>query len=246
MDVLPEYDPYKYNSFPVNAASQIRSLTLELQRALDSEGTEGRLGSMPRVLAFQSLIDATVTAEEVVSGLLKRLPAGGHELVLFDINRSEALQDLIAPPLVADLERIRVAPALPFRLTLIANLSPESNEVIAYTREAGTRETGRTELGLRWPRGVLSLGHVALPFPEDDPVYGLEPRRGTAPWYPLGALTVRGEAGTLVVSLGNLARLRSNPFFAVIRDRIVGAIAADRQTGAPDTPAGTPQEGTRP
>jgi hypothetical protein len=57
---------------------------------------------------------------------------------------------------------------------------------------------------------------------------------------------VRGEAGTLVVSLGNLARLRSNPFFAVIRDRIVGAIAADRQTGAPDTPAGTPQEGTRP
>lgn len=240
MDVLPEYDPYKYNSFPVNAASQIHSLTLELQRALGAEGEEGHLAAMPRVIAFQSLVDATVTTEEVVSGLLKRLPAGGHELVLFDINRSEALQDLISPPLVADLERVRDAPALPFRLTLIANRSPESSEVIAYSREAGTRDTAQTELGLRWPRGVLSLGHVALPFPEDDPVYGLEPRRGTAPWYPLGALTVRGEAGTLVVSLGNLARLRSNPFFSVIRDRVVEAIEADRQTGAPDAPTGAP------
>jgi len=245
MNVLPEYDPYKYNSFPVNAASQIHSLTLELQRTLDSQGAEGRLGAMPRVLAFQSLVDATVTTAEVVSGLLKRLPARGHELVLFDINRSEALQDLIAPPLVEDLEKVRAAPALPFRLTLIANRSPESNEVIAYTREAGTRETGQTELGLRWPRGVLSLGHVALPFPEDDPVYGLEPRPGAAPWYPLGALTVRGEAGTLVVSLGNLARLRSNPFFQVIRDRIAEVVEADQKAAVSNPRTAAPKEEPR-
>ncbi|RPI61045.1 MAG: alpha/beta fold hydrolase, partial [Lysobacterales bacterium] len=35
MDVLPEYDPYKYNSFPVNAANQIHTLTGVLRDALD-------------------------------------------------------------------------------------------------------------------------------------------------------------------------------------------------------------------
>jgi alpha-beta hydrolase superfamily lysophospholipase len=228
LDVDAEYDPYKYNSFPVNAAQQIHDLTVELRRALDAKQQPGRLDDMPRVLAFQSLVDATITAHEVVGGLLSRLPSRGHELVVFDINRSAALRDLIDPSRVNDLEAIRAAPALPFRLTLVANRDPSSPDVAEYTREAGSRETTKTDLPLRWPRGVLSLGHVALPFPDDDPVYGLAPDVYGPAQYPLGALTVRGEAGTLVVSLADLARLRSNPFFAVIRDRIVAAIEADR------------------
>jgi alpha-beta hydrolase superfamily lysophospholipase len=228
IDVAPEYDPYKYNSFPVNAGQQIHALTVELRRTLDAGGAAGRLSAMPRVLAFQSLVDATITAHEVVDGLLRRLPVGGHELVVFDVNRSEALRDLIEPSLVDDLERIRAAPALPFRLTLVANRDPALALIATYTREAGTRETTRTDLPLSWPRGVLSVGHVALPFPEDDPVYGLAPKTDGGPEYPLGALTMRGEAGTLVVPLANLARLRSNPFFAVIHDRIVASVVADR------------------
>jgi alpha-beta hydrolase superfamily lysophospholipase len=228
IDVAPEYDPYKYNSFPVNAGHQIHELTGELHDALDAAAAAGHLAAMPRVLAFQSLVDATITAHEVVSGLLMRLPAGGHELVVFDINRGEALHDLIEPSLVDDLERIRAAPALPFRLTLVSNRDPATMEVAAFTREAGTRETTRADLPLPWPRGVLSVGHVALPFPDDDPVYGLAPKNDGGPEFPLGALTVRGEAGTLVVPLGNLARLRSNPFFSVIRDRIVASVEADR------------------
>ena len=31
LDVFPEYDPYKYNSFPVNAANQIYSVTRTLR-----------------------------------------------------------------------------------------------------------------------------------------------------------------------------------------------------------------------
>ena len=228
IDVLPEYDPYKYNSFPVNAAQQIHELTGELSRALDDNDEAGRLSGMPRVLAFQSLVDATITAHEIIDGLLLRLATSGNELVVFDINRNESLQSLIEPSRVAEFERLRASPARPFRLTLITNRDPDSQEVAAFTREAGTREVTETDLGLRWPRGVLSLGHVALPFLEDDPVYGLTPKRDGPLDYPLGALTVRGEGGTLVVPLGNLARLRSNPFFSVIRDRIVAAIEADR------------------
>jgi alpha-beta hydrolase superfamily lysophospholipase len=228
IDVVPEYDPYKYNSFPVNAGRQIQALTGELHRALDVNASSGRLTAMPHVLAFQSLVDATITAHEVIDGLLLRVPAQGNELVVFDINRSEALQDLIEPARVEELEHLRAAPILPFRLTLIANRDAASQEVAAFTREAGTRDVTRTDLPLRWPKGVLSLGHVALPFTVDDPVYGLEPSRDGRPDFPLGSLTVRGEAGTLVVALGDLARLRSNPFFAVIRDRIVAVIDADR------------------
>jgi hypothetical protein len=183
---------------------------------------------MPRILAFQSLVDATITAREVIDGLLDRLPAPGNELVVFDINRSEALKDLIEPSRVAEFEQLRAAPARSFRLTLITNRDPDSQEVAAFTREAGTRDTTETDLTLRWPKGVLSLGHVALPFRVDDPVYGLTPRGDGGLAHPLGSLTVRGEAGTLVVPLDNLARLRSNPFFSVIQDRIVAAIEADR------------------
>lgn len=47
------------------------------------------LAQMPQITVFQSVIDATVSAAEVVRGLLVRLPARGHELVAFDVNRSE-------------------------------------------------------------------------------------------------------------------------------------------------------------
>jgi hypothetical protein len=80
-----------------------------------------------------------------------------------------------------------------------------------------------TDLPLNWPAGVLSLGHVALPFPIDDPVYGLTPAPAV-PKFELGALRARGEAGAMVVSLDTLARLRSNPFFDVIREKIKASI----------------------
>ena len=231
LDVLPEYDPYKYNSFPVNAASQIHRLTQELQSALQKAQDGGRLHRMPRLLAFQSLVDDTITAAQVVHGLFARLPAGKHELVVFDVNRLDRYDGLIAPGPRAALEKIRNAPALPFRLTLIANRAADTRSVVAYSRAAGTREVQVDDLQLEWPVGVLSLSHVALPFAPDDPVYGLAPATGGPDAYPIGAFPARGEAGALTVPLASLARLRSNPFFAVIEAK-VGA----RATSAADSP----------
>jgi alpha-beta hydrolase superfamily lysophospholipase len=221
IDVLPEYDPYKYNSFPVNAANQIYKLTRVLASAIHEAGDEGRLSRMPRLLVFQSIVDATVTAREVVAGLLALLPPGGHELVVFDVNRRERLQGLIAPGPMEDLETLKAATDLPFRLTLIGNRAEGSVEIAAYTREAGAREVTVENLPLSWPPGVISLGHVALPIPPDDPVYGLAPTTGAQPEYHLGVAAPRGESGALLVPLGNFTRLRSNPFFEVIREKIV-------------------------
>ena len=230
MDVLPEYDPYKYNSFPVNAANQIYRLTHVVQDTLTAVAA-AHLEAMPRVHIYQSIVDSTVTANEVVHGLLARLPARGHELVVFDVNRNARMEGLIAPGPLADLERLRAAVALPFRVTVVTNHHPDTPVIATYTRNAGTLEVTTQDLPYEWPAGVFSVGHVALPFPVDDPVYGLTPPPDAQPTFNLGAIAPKGESGALVVGLGTFARLRSNPFFDVIRANVVATL---------DPPAATP------
>jgi alpha-beta hydrolase superfamily lysophospholipase len=225
LDVLPEYDPFKYNSFPVNAANQVWRLTRELEARLRAAQQAGGLDRMPPVTAFQSLVDSTVQAADVGRRLFMRLPARGHELVVFDVNRRESLAGLIAPGPRHAFDRLAAAPALPFRLAIVGSRSPASAEVVERVREAGRRETATVDLGLQWPAGVLSLGHIAIPMPHDDPLYGLAP--AGPPEFTLGGPAPRGEAGALSVPLGSLARVRSNPFFAVIVGRIDEAVRHD-------------------
>lgn len=225
LDVYPEYDPYKYNSFPVNAANQIYRVTRQLEKELDAAGAAGTLQSMPQVTMFQSLVDSTVTPEEVVRGLLSKLPGPGNELVVFDVNRFEQVAMLAAPGPLANLERLRLAESLPFTLTIIGNRGPDSRLLAAYVRRAGEREFETEDLPFEWPAGVFSLGHVALPFPPDDPVYGIEALPGaTRDSFNIGALMPRGENGALVVPLGQFSRLRSNPFFDVIRSKLLATL----------------------
>ena len=86
LDVLPEYNPFKYNSFPANAAFQTASLTRAVQTDLARVTASGRLDAIPPILTFQSIVDATVSTPAVVHALYDRLPANGSELVLFDVN----------------------------------------------------------------------------------------------------------------------------------------------------------------
>src|SRR5207245_8757394 len=142
---------------------QIYTLTQVLQRTLDAERETGRLAQMPRVIAFQSIVDSTITAAQVVRGLLGRLPPKGHELVVFDINRNENLEGWIAPGPLEDLARLRAATDLPFRLTLVANRARDTRAVAAYTRAAGEREVVVENLPYQWPAGVVTVGQGALP-----------------------------------------------------------------------------------
>jgi len=228
LDVLPEYDAYKYNSFPVNAANQIFRLTRELDVALVKANERGMLDRMPTITAFQSLVDATIVAADLGTRLFKRLPSPRHELVVFDVNRQEALSSLIAPYPKRAFDEMAAVPALPFRLTVVGNRSADSAEVVEWTREPGSRDAVPKARGLSWPDNVFSLGHLAIPMPIDDPMYGLMPRKaadGLA--IPLGRGAPSGESGALVISLGQFARVRSNPFFPVIVDRIDAAVKVD-------------------
>jgi len=85
LDVLPEYNPFKYNSFPANAAFQTASLTRAVQADL-ARVTSVRPVAIPPILTFQSIVDATVSTPAVVHTLYDQLPTNGSELVLFDVN----------------------------------------------------------------------------------------------------------------------------------------------------------------
>ena len=78
-----------------------------------------------------------------------------------------------------------------------------------------------------WPDDVYSLTHVALPFPLDDEVYGLE-SGGIDSGYPnLGKLQIRGETGALILPPALLQWLRSNPFYGYIEERLQAEIKED-------------------
>lgn len=227
LSVLPEFNPFKYNSFPVNAARQAYRLTAAVQSQMQMLGREGRLAGMPPILTFQSAMDFTVSASAVVTGLYARLPANGSELVLFDLNRNTKFGPLLRTVFAAATERILPDPPRAWRLTLIAN-TPDDADVKERVTEAGETNERIRSLGIVYPRDVYSLSHVALPFPATDGIYGSSPDPGDDFGVNLGAMAARGEVGVLIISLDSLARITWNPFFPYMMQRIEERITPAR------------------
>ncbi len=226
LDVQPEFDPYKFNSFPKNAGAQMWELTQALQASLAELHADGRMGRFPPVLAFQSVVDATIIARDLVTHLFERLPRNGSELIAFDVNHVLFLDDFFKQDPRAGLERFFHGAPLDYRFTVVTNASEALHEVVALTRDPGSQGDQRVALGLAWPPGVYSLSHVAIPFPPDDPVYGSEGRPGGG--LMLGALAPRGEKDVLAIPASQLLRLRFNPFHRAMVDRLDATLAAGR------------------
>jgi len=218
-EVLPEFDPYKYNSFAVNAGDQAHRLTGEIQRLIGQAEKEGRLAKVPPILAFQSVVDATVQARALVDGLLNRLPSGDHELVLFDINRLAGIVPLLDSATRDGIAALIGAPRTTYRSTLISNRDPTSPMVTASVELPGNPEKRVVPLGLAWPDKIYSLSHVALPFAPDDPLYGGS-AAGESPGIQLGNTVLRGERGVLQADPAILLRMRWNPFYDYMVQRI--------------------------
>ena len=218
--ILPEYDPFKYNSFAVNAGNQVYRITNEIQSRIKAIGASGKLNRFPPILAFQSVVDATVSTKAVVDELFKKLPVNKNELVLFDINRvSEVEQVLIKDP-KSGIEAMFHDANLPFTLSLVTNASEKSYDIVVRQKQPGNSKISAISLGLKWPRGLYSLSHVALPFPINDPLYGkLKPDDSTV--IHLGNTDLRGERGVLQIPADDLLRLRWNPFYPYMEKRIL-------------------------
>lgn len=221
-EVKPEYDPCKYSSFPKRAGAEVYRLTRRIWSLTEAASADQR-ATLPPILAFQSIADDTVVAGGIAS-LLRRLDRARDELVLFDLNHSPELEGLVAD----SSERAFPGPVLGedgppgFRVTLVSNRQTGGDGVEALDWPGSGRAAGnmtaarRRPLAERWPTGVFSLSHLALPVAPGDPLYGARSE--------LGAAVPRGERGVLAQPLADLLRLRWNPFFDYLALRVTESL----------------------
>ncbi|QYJ95214.1 alpha/beta hydrolase [Shewanella spartinae] len=250
--IQTEYDPFKYNSFAVNAGDVVYQLAERNQQLMQAMPQE-QLAELADILTFQSVADATVSTPAVVSNLYGRLPSKQHQLVLFDINRQPlSLALVVSDPLTALLPSLSLdAPR--FDLTLVQNRQavpernqerePSQNELLKSLDEAEANRyrpgqvVVHQPLGLSWPAGIYSLSHVALPYPASDNLYGTAFVKGSHR-VQIGAAATRGERGVLGVSAAEVLRQKWNPFFPYLLARVDSFIQV--RQGANATPSNEP------
>lgn len=74
-----EFDPFKFNSFPIRAAAEIHDLTSEIEERL--EWLEGESGvHLPPLLTLQSVVDATVPPVASLQRLYGRVHRSGERV----------------------------------------------------------------------------------------------------------------------------------------------------------------------
>ncbi len=123
---------------------------------------------------------------------------------------------------------------------MIANADNGVKDTVARTIAPGQTTEEIVPLGIDYPLQIFSLSHVAIPFPMDDALYGLEPNPDEDFGANLGAIAARGERGALIVNLDSLFRIASNPFFPYVLAQIEEGIADPAPTiGAQDAGADT-------
>jgi alpha-beta hydrolase superfamily lysophospholipase len=221
--VVPEFDPFKYQSFPKNAAWQVRRITRQLDRKVARLFEAGRTADFPSVFTAMSVVDATVSVQSVVELLYRRLREPRHELLLVDINHHHRAEGYMEPGIERRLDELFAAGRIAYQRRILSNYytgSPQVEEVVSRPGAVPSRQP----LGLAWPEQLFSLSHVALTFTPEDPVYGSE-------FHPenisLGALALRGEIGILQIRDNQIMRLRYNPFYSYLDGRIKALVRAD-------------------
>ena len=108
---------------------------------------------------------------------------------------------------------------------MIANADNGVKDTVARTIAPGQTTEEIVPLGIGYPLQIFSLSHVAIPFPMDDALYGLEPNPDEDFGANLGAIAARGERGALIANLDSLFRIASNPFFPYVLAQIEEGIA---------------------
>jgi alpha-beta hydrolase superfamily lysophospholipase len=222
-----EIDPFKYQSFTKNAGAQVALLVDAVVASLGRVRAAGSAKSLPPFMSFQSAVDQTVIAADLVDRLYGAVDNPASELVLFDLNRLADLEAFLTFSPKALIDAFQRNPDRGYRFTVVTNAANDVAEVAELTSPAHSQQVTRRLLDLAWPKDVFSLSHVALPFPRDDPVYGDAATGPGGRLITLGTLQMRGEKNVLAVSAGDQLRLRSNPFHAYQIERIRAAIAAD-------------------
>lgn len=116
-------------------------------------------------------------------------------------------------------------------LTKLTNRESSTSLIAAHTREPGGAAMVETPLDRAWPEGVFSLGHVAVPFPVDDPLYGSSPSVPPAFGLHIGSLHPVGEKRVLKIPPAQLIRIRHNPLHSIWKTGCDGLLTLNLEAG---------------
>ncbi|WP_373031569.1 alpha/beta hydrolase [Sulfurovum sp.] len=215
--INPEFDPFKYASFAVNAGDQVYRVCNEVQKNLDKYLSNSKPKKpFPPVLSFASIIDSTVTVSDTVHKFYERLPKGDHSLVLFDMNHKFNSYHLVKKNISTSIQKLRDTPSNPrYRFDLISDMNSTDGHLMQITNKKI-----RKKLDLAWPRDIYSLSHLAMPISNHDPLYG-DRDAPKSPGIELGYLAMYGETSVLQTSAGSFLRQRWNPFHAYTKQRVL-------------------------
>ncbi|MBT8444285.1 MAG: alpha/beta fold hydrolase [Gammaproteobacteria bacterium] len=217
-----EYDPFKYGSFAVNAGDVVYRLTQRIRTGIKRARANDSLDRLAPILAFQSVVDATVSTPALIDGLLANLPPRNDELVIFDIDRAEGVEPFLARDPAQDIKTAMGDGGLSFGVSAITNANPGSEEIVVKQQHEGSQLKTTSPLNATWPPDIVSLSHVALPFPPNDELYGAT--RPSDDRLYLGDLSIRGERNLLLLPAAAQLRLRWNPFYDYLERRTVAFI----------------------
>ena len=220
LDIKPEYDPFKYNSFAKNAADQIFELTKENWDLIEEiSKNKDRQKKLPPIYAFQSRVDATVKTNKLLE-MYAKIASVESELFIFDINRKFELElDEKLKEGVLGKEIIKDIKAQVF---IVSNkVKKDGNGYKSGIFIKANSQSAKEKLQLKklmrvvdnleWPANVFALSHICIPISPDDRYYG---RKSI-----LGGINIKGEHKIFL--LGNdLARLTYNPFFDLLKTQI--------------------------
>jgi alpha-beta hydrolase superfamily lysophospholipase len=220
LDIEPEYNPFKYNSFPAFAAEQTVEITRAIQASVEKEAASGRIRLLPPILAFTSLVDSTVETWATVDALFGRLQDNGSELVLFDVNRSALAMGFLKDNFDSKLAALLANPGRHYRLSLVTNARAGAPDAVVKSLAPGSTESVVTPLRLAWPPQIFSLSHLAVPFRPDDPLFGIAPDTSIDYGVRLGLMAPRGERDVLTVPMNQWMRLNCNPFYGYLEARV--------------------------
>jgi hypothetical protein len=155
--ILPEYDPFKYGSFAVNAGDQVYRLAKAVQKQFDQLEKQPSTKTFPPLLSFSSIVDSTVSVPAVVDNLFNRLPKGKHTLVLFDINHNFDRNNIVKSSILNNIQTLRDTNTHNnYTFELISNMNTKGRSVERIVNHKDVKP-----LPYQWSEGLYSISHLA-------------------------------------------------------------------------------------
>ena len=213
--IASEYDPYKYNSFAVNAGDQVYKICNHIQKQLKKYPSQTHTKKFPPVLSFASIVDNTVKVSATKNYLYEHLPKGRHILTLFDINHHFVNNHLINQSVNTSIQELSKHTNPNYTLKIISNKGSTNDTLKEITNNKISKN-----LLFKWPNKLYSLSHLAIPISPNDPLYGNK-NAPKSPGIQLGHLAIYGENAVLQISGNALLRQRWNPFHDYIKKNVL-------------------------